>query len=329
MPKILKAVVFILVVALWAATAQAQPLITCNNAASEVLFTSQPITTYDFSDGDVVGSFLPTGARPPFDVFANGRGVLVLGNKVYYTELDDNDPNFATDFIRIAPFNGGAGGADIGTLPNPRPGFGVSDLTFSNGVLYVLTGYPFDTPEVFGLNPLTGAVQRGPITISVPNGATGSDGFTVLPNGNFFINEGDDVCAYDQYDPSTGALIPGTQIIPPGCTNPSGPGTGSTGVETNGDSLFFQTNFNSFTETKFDGTLVATQAVGTDTCEDISLVLPGCIGAAGAIPGGKDCHGACISFLAQTDGGIKQAAADLGYASVKDLQDAVKQFCGK
>jgi hypothetical protein len=42
-----------------------------------------PITTYDFTGGAVVGTFIPTGA---FDA-NNGRGVEVIGNLVYYTEL--------------------------------------------------------------------------------------------------------------------------------------------------------------------------------------------------------------------------------------------------
>jgi len=317
MPKILKAVAFTLVVALWAATAQAQPTITCNDASAT---NDGAITTWDFTGGAVVGSFVPTGAMIGD---ANGRGVEVIGNKVYYTEVD-TDGGYATDFIRIAPYNGGAGGADIGTLPNPRPGFGVQDITISNGVLYVLTGYPFSTPEVFGLNPLTGAVLSGPITISAP-AAPDSDGFTVMPNGNFIINEGDASCTYDQYNPSTGAMIPGTTIVVPGCI--VGIGTGTTGVETNGKSLFFANAFDAFVETTLAGTFIAAQAVSPNACEDISLDQPGCIGAPGAVPGNPNCHGKCISFLAQTDGGIKKAAGNLGYASVKDLQDAVKDFC--
>src|SRR5215831_1695061 len=86
------AVALILVVALWAATAQAAPLIICNNAA----FGGGPIRTYDFAIGGAPGaSFIPTGA---FDS-NNGRGVLVLDNKVYYTELSSGFG--PTDFIRV------------------------------------------------------------------------------------------------------------------------------------------------------------------------------------------------------------------------------------
>jgi hypothetical protein len=207
-------------------------------------------------------------------------------------------------------------------------------LAYSNGVLYALTGYQSDPLEVFGLNPLTGAVVSGPVSIIGPAGtasaSNGTDGFTVLPNGNFFLNEGDDTCTYDQYNPSTGLVIPGTTIVNPACPGNPKPGLGSTGVETDGTSLFFQTNFNSFTQTTLSGTLVATQVVSTppaDQCEDISLVQSLCFGAPGATPGKPNCHGKCVSFLAKTFGGIDEASSDFGYASVSDLQDAIRDFC--
>jgi hypothetical protein len=119
------------------ATAQGQapsPLITGNNASSG------PIVTTDFPTGPDQ-SFIPTGA-PGND----GRGVLVLGNKVYYTYL--TGAFGPTDSIRVAPFNGGAGGPDIpgAALPNPRPGCGVQDLAYHDGFIYALTGYPHQLP---------------------------------------------------------------------------------------------------------------------------------------------------------------------------------------
>jgi hypothetical protein len=307
---------FTLVVAIWAATAQAQPLITCNNAGAG----NGPITTFDFVGGAVVGSFLPTGA---FDG-NNGRGVEVLGSLVYYTELSDGSG--PTPSIELAPFSGGAGGADIGTLPNPRPGFGIQDLAYSNGVLYALTGYPSGALEVFGLNPVTGAVVSGPVSISSP-AMSSSDGFTVLPNGNFLINEGDPVNVYDQYNSTTGAVIPGTTIVAPG--NPF-----ASGVDTDGTSLFFHTasdvafTSNSLAQTTLTGAPIATQGIPADSCEDISVIQSVCLGAPGATPGMPNCHGRCVSFLAKTFGGIDQTSSDFGYASVTDLQNAIKEFCG-
>ena len=45
-------------------------------------------------------------------------------------------------------------------------------------------------------------------------------------------------------------------------------------------------------------------------------------------PGRPNCHGQCISALARDHGGIAQAASDLGFSSVADLQTAVRAFCG-
>jgi hypothetical protein len=93
------------------------------------------IATTDFPTGPTQ-SFVPTG-EPGND----GRGVLVLGNKVYYTYLK-NGSGF-TDFIHAAPFNGGKGGADnpAWALPNARPACGVQDLAYHDGYIYALTGY--------------------------------------------------------------------------------------------------------------------------------------------------------------------------------------------
>jgi hypothetical protein len=46
------------------------------------------------------------------------------------------------------------------------------------------------------------------------------------------------------------------------------------------------------------------------------------------VPSQANCHGQSISFLATRYGGIAAAAGALGFASVKDLQDAVKSYCG-
>lgn len=137
------------------------------------------------------------------------------------------------------------------------------------------------------------------------------DGFTVLPNGNFLINEGDDDNTYDQYNPTTGAVIPGTTFTSPGASF-------GTGVDTDGTSLFFHTNTAGFVtdflvQTDLTGTLTGGPVtVGPDTCEDISLDDSVCLGVAGATPGKPDCHGKCVSFLAKTDGGLDTAASDFG-----------------
>jgi hypothetical protein len=226
-----------------------------NNAA----FGEGPIQTYDFNTGALVNSFVPDGATIDSN---NGRAVLVVGNEVFYTELCCGGFG-ATDFIRVAPFNGGAGGADIRTLPNPSSS-GVQDLVFAGGALYALTGYNGGPLQVFKLDPTNGTVLGGPVPITGPGQEASADGFAILPNGNFLINLSDASCTYNQYDPTTGAATGVTLTVPSA--------TSCTGVATDGTSLFFQTDFNSFTQTDLAGTFIAKTAVQGNTVEDISLV---------------------------------------------------------
>jgi YVTN family beta-propeller protein len=44
-------------------------------------------------------------------------------------------------------------------------------------------------------------------------------------------------------------------------------------------------------------------------------------------PGFSNCHGQSVAALAQQFGGLKAAAAALGFPSVQALQDAIKTFC--
>jgi hypothetical protein len=47
------------------------------------------------------------------------------------------------------------------------------------------------------------------------------------------------------------------------------------------------------------------------------------------VPGNPNCRGVSVSALATQFGGISNAAQALGFASVEDLQDAIRAFCGK
>ncbi len=316
LPKVTTALPFVFATALgaslWAATAKADPLIVGNNDGPQNFGFDGSIQTYDFGIGGApVASFVPTGATTDDN---RGFGVAVVGNKVYYTEIP---PSLgSTDFIRIAPFNGGAGGADIAMLPNPRFGTGVQALAVANGVLYALTGFPgAPPPQVFGLNPLNGDVVSGPVTISGP-APQDAEGFTVLPNGNFLINSGQNSCTYNQYNSTTGVLIPATTITLRSFSF-------CKGVATNGVHLFFQTEFNSFTETDLTGFVISTNSVSENRVVDISLIT---FGASG-VPGKPSCHGRTVSDLANQYGGIYNAAADLGYSSVAALKSAIDRFC--
>jgi hypothetical protein len=226
-------------------------LIVANNAA----LGGGPIQTYDFGTGSIVNSFVPDGAPS-----GNGRGVAVVGNEVFYTELSGSAFG-PSDSIHVAPFNGGAGGSDTRTLPNPSPSDGIQDLDYANGALYALTGYPSGSLQVWKLDPATGAVLAGPIAISSDPSA---DGFTVLPDGNFLINGGDESCSYTEYDSTTGTPT-GFSISVPGAAT-------CTGVATDGSSLYFETDFDGFTKTDLAGNLISQTTVASNTAEDISLV---------------------------------------------------------
>jgi hypothetical protein len=226
------------------------PLIIGNNASAG----GGPIQTFDFSTGAVVNSFVPDGATNN-----NGRGVALVGNEVFYTELSSGSG--ATDSIHVAPFNNGAGGSDIRTIPNPAPSTGVQDLDYANGALYALTGYSEGSLQVWKLDPTSGAVLAGPIAIS---SGPSADGFTILPNGDFLINTGDQSCTYDEYNPTTGAAT-GSSVTVPGAST-------CTGVATDGVSLYFETDFSGFTQTDLSGNLISNRSVPSNVVEDISLV---------------------------------------------------------
>lgn len=234
--------------------------------ANQAAFGGGLIETVDLDTHTVLGSFVPSGAFGT----NNGRGVqLFLGsNLVYYTELT---AGFGpTDFIRVAPYNNGLGGADILTFPNPVPGTGVVVLAGSGGFLYVLTGYP-NGPEVVQKTDGSGNNIGAKVTLHMTNGniLTASDGFTVLPNGNWLINDGDADNSYNQYDPLTGNEIPNTTIQ---AHNNLGVCGSSTGVDFYGPSntLFFDCNLNNMVENTLAGVFIANNNFNAGNFEDLS-----------------------------------------------------------
>ena len=151
---------------------------------------NMPILTIDFANGLITASFVPQYGS------YDGRGLEVVGNTVSYTSYDSPGD------IHLAPYNNGSGGPDFATFPNPRPGYGVQDVAYSNGVLYVLAGYWSGLPIVYALSPTDGHVLSSVAIQDHPGGA--ADGFTVLPNGDFLINDNDAVGLYRSYSPITG-----------------------------------------------------------------------------------------------------------------------------
>jgi hypothetical protein len=320
------------------ATAQGQPspLVAGNNAAAG----NGPIATTDFPEGPTV-SFIPDGAK--VGTSSNGRGILVLGNKLYYTELSDQlfGP---TDFIRAAPFNGGKGGPDNAawTLTNPRPGCGVQDLAYHDGHLYALTGY---SGNCFGLQVFKIAVGdtvwSAPVTIDGPDTVQSADGFTILVNNGvltFLINDGDGFCTYREYDSNTGLPTGNNFTVPPVAGTPNCTGVDTQDSDTGSRVLFFsRISFTVGGSALSRATLTTTPSwslSAVDTVdpgpawsaigvEDISLVH----GFDGT-PGSANCHGRSVSGLTKTYGGMPNAASALGYATVADLQAGIDAFCG-
>ena len=138
-------------------------------------------------------------------------------------------------------------------------------------MLYALTGYPYDAPEVFELDPDSGTVLAGPLSIASPASAD-SDGFTVLPSGNFLINQGDASPLYNEYNGTTGALVSGGLAVD---LTAFGFGKG-TGVATSpdGGSLFFIADFKTLVETDLAGHLLGFQDISFTQIEDIDVVIP-------------------------------------------------------
>jgi hypothetical protein len=243
--------------------AKADTLCIQNNAAAG----NGPIITADCTTNTIVNSFIPDQAKIDTN---NGRGVAVLGNFVYYTELTDEfGPSTG---IFVAPFNNGAGGADIKSFPNPVPGTGIVDLTSDNmGHLFAMTGYP-GGPEVVEETDGDGNNIGSPVTLHMTGGAdlTDSDGFAILPDGDWLINSGDAVNSYNQYNPTTGQEISRTTIQ--SHTTGGALCGDSTGVDSDGTNLFFDCNFDSIVEDTMSGVFISSTLTGGTGGEDISLV---------------------------------------------------------
>lgn len=165
------------------------------------------IQTFSLSDGTPLNTFLPQGGVDPS---GNGRGLAIQGGYVYYTEVPQSG-NGGSDGIHVCSYGTeGAGGTSDSRWPplsNPRPGAGIQALSFYGGYLYALTGYPYQSPEVYKIDPSSGAVKAAiPIT---GKAAPDCDGFVVLLRGNllvFLINRKDASPFYDEYDGAQGTL---------------------------------------------------------------------------------------------------------------------------
>jgi len=73
--------------------------------------------------------------------------------------------------------------------------------------------------------------------------------------------------------------------------------------------------------------------IGTDIIDggtfNMAYSLTGDTIPAAGTPGQANCHGETVSALAQQFGGMKKAAAALGFSSVSSLQEGLRTFCGE
>jgi hypothetical protein len=322
---------------LWAtAQGQAAALINFLLAGNNAAFGGGPIATTGIVAPNTVSlSFIPNGANGS----NNGRGALVLGNKLYYTELQGGFG--PTNHIRAAPFNDGAGGSDNATwtLSNPRPGCGVQGLAYHDGYIYALTGYgtcPSPSPsriaslQVFKI-PVGGNKWSAPVTIGGSDAS--ADGFTILVNNGavtFLINDGDASCTYREYYSTTGVATGNSFTVPADQTTAGCRGVDTADVDTPTPFLFISRG-NQLSIALLTTTPSWSLAVdpplslgdGWLDVEDISLVH-GFVGTAGT----SDCHTLTDTDLKQRYGSLANAASALGYPSQGALDADIIVFCG-
>ncbi|HEV2320174.1 MAG TPA: hypothetical protein VGV18_10520 [Verrucomicrobiae bacterium] len=199
-------------------------------------------------------------------------------------------------------------------LPNPdtrtdQNGYaaGIAALAFhydpgaGKNELCALTGYGLgensdgsaNHPNVFELDPNTGNVIAGPVSIPTPEDPaepgdySSSDGFVILPNGDFLVNEydgGDGCTIYREYygfNPPQGATA-GTVVSGELVVNLANVGPGfsyAAGATTDGTYLYFMTNVGkssslaTFVQTALTGAYQRSQVIDNKQMENIGIVV--------------------------------------------------------
>jgi hypothetical protein len=254
---------------------------------------NEDVKTINFSNGSLVNDFGPPGEFS----YWTGRGLAIHNGEIFYSGVDSTFD--FSDGIHVCNYGNSGSGAstDNRVLTNPRPsGFGIQDLAFHNNQLYVLTGYAENPLKVYQLDPVSGIVIGNPNGISITpaildpvNGSPGtSDGFVVLPSGNFLINDfdgGEGCSVYREYNGTTGVLVTGGLVIDLK-TYGYNSGTGVT-LAPDGQSLYFMAHVersfefphNAIIRTDLTGQLIGLQPLddqtyGDSELEDIDVVFP-------------------------------------------------------
>ncbi len=197
------------------------------------------------------------------------------GQEIFYTELVGPGGYGPSDEIHVCPYGtDGSGGHDTRILPSPRPGTGIQDLVFYNNMLYVLTGQYNSPLEVFELNPTTGTIVIGPIPIASP-ASPGSDGFAVLPDGNFLINNDDGSPEYHEYDAITGSLVSSGFAINIFYSFGINGGAMGVALAPDGQSLYFALAYGqTIIQTDFARNLIGSYSIAATGIEDIGVIIP-------------------------------------------------------
>ena len=279
------------------------------------------ILTYEFSDGALVTNFIPQSAAN--NPYAYGRGLAIYNTNFFYTEALYDSVSGLTLKNGDIPFcnygtDGSGSDTNSGTNANPDTRedvytdyANVAGLAFHYDTntdkteLYALTGYGLHTQsggitnyaEVWEIGQSNGTVVAGPTNILTPIAEPGqnpvsyasSDGFAVLTNGDFLINDfdGDAGSRCTTYREYYGSGQNAGQIRPPSQGGLQidlsvfglSKATGVT-LSPDGKSLYFVTgidnpnprNQQTLVQTDLSGNLLGTQPIHTNTIEGIAVV---------------------------------------------------------
>jgi YVTN family beta-propeller protein len=144
----------------------------------------------------------------------------------------------------------------------------------------------------------------------------------VTPDGSkvYVANSG-------SFNPSTVSVID-TATNTVSATVPVGNGPVGVAVKPDGSKVYVA-NEGANTVSVLDtatNTVIATIPVGNGPDAFGVFIQPPAQRFAG-VPGSSNCHGKSVSALATKFGGLKAAAAALGFSNVQGLQNAIRTFC--
>lgn len=290
----------------------------------------------------------------PGSPFAEGRGCGLTnhpdGTLYSNSGLGVVNRDASTGALLRAPF--GPAGNSLGITVDPQ----------TNNIVYVAQDCRFTaTCTIVTINPITGISSAFAVLPS--STASFIDGIYFEPGGNYLFmsnraNTGTPTQFHMTVLDRTGTVVNNASMTsePDGIAFHVNP---SFVVTNNADGTMTRFDFPSLDFTAppvqslfaFGGFRGDLTQVGPDTCLYLSqngtrfadnttsgndsivqicpsfVPPPGVLCSAG-IPGEPNCHGKCVSALAQKYNGINAAATTLRFSSVSALQNAVRTYCG-